>query len=59
MSILLVMIPLSIALLATAVGIFFWAVRRGQFDDLETPAWRVVLDDDSRPPQTIDGGEDR
>lgn len=50
MTMLTVLIPLSIVLLALAVGLFFWAVRGGQFDDLETPAWRVVLDDDRQPP---------
>ncbi len=58
MSILMVMIPLSVVLLVLAVGIFFWAVRGGQFDDLDTPAWRIVLDDDSKPPERRDG-EDR
>ena len=23
----------------------------GQYDDLESPAWRILLDDDSRPPR--------
>lgn len=51
MSSLLVLIPLSMLLLGIAVALFFWAVRRGQFDNLDTEAWRVVLDDDSKPPQ--------
>jgi cbb3-type cytochrome oxidase maturation protein len=33
---------------------FFWAVRSGQFDDLETPAWRILLDDDRNPPPEAD-----
>jgi len=44
------LIPLGVALLALAVGAFFWAVRSGQFDDLDTPQWRILLDDDSAPP---------
>ncbi len=50
MSIIYVLIPLGLVLLAFAVWAFFWAVGNGQFDDLETPAWRILLDDDSRPP---------
>lgn len=50
MSIIYVLIPLGLGLLAVAVAAFFWAVRSGQFDDLETPAWRILLDDDRRPP---------
>ena len=47
MSILFALIPLAIVLLAFAVWAFFWAVRSGQFDDLDTPAVRILLDDDT------------
>ena len=47
MNALLVMIPLSLALLAGAVWAFFWAVDHDQFDDLETPGL-LPLDDSSR-----------
>jgi cbb3-type cytochrome oxidase maturation protein len=46
MSILFVLIPLAIMLLVFAVWGFFWAVRSGQFDDLDTPAVRILLDDE-------------
>jgi cbb3-type cytochrome oxidase maturation protein len=49
MSILFVLIPLAVALLALAVWAFFWAVRGGQFDDLDTPAVRILLDDGEGP----------
>jgi len=49
-SILYVLIPLGLVLLAAAVAAFFWAVGSGQFDDMDTPAWRVVMDDDRTPP---------
>ncbi|MDQ1303514.1 MAG: hypothetical protein QG595_1497, partial [Pseudomonadota bacterium] len=45
MNIIFLLIPLGLVLLAAAVVAFFWAVRSGQFDDLETPAWRILLDD--------------
>lgn len=51
MSSVFLLIPLSIVLLLVAIWAFFWAVGNGQFDDLDTPAWRVVLDDDSKPDQ--------
>lgn len=50
MTILYLLIPLGLLLLAVAIAFFFWATRSGQFDDLESPAWRVVMDDDSKPP---------
>lgn len=49
MSILLVLIPLSLILLIIGIAAFFWAVRNDQFEDLESPAWKIILDDDSRP----------
>jgi cbb3-type cytochrome oxidase maturation protein len=45
MTILLFLIPISLVLLAIAVGAFFWAVRQGQFDDLDTPALDILSDD--------------
>ena len=51
MNILLMLIPLSLGLLVLAVGAFVWAVKRGQFDDLDTPALDILEDDDRpRPP---------
>ena len=49
MSILYVLIPLGLVLVAFGVWAFFWAVGSGQFDDLDTPAMRVVMDDDTKP----------
>lgn len=49
MSILYLLIPLALLLLGVAVWAFFWAVGSGQFDDLDTPAVRILLDDDERP----------
>lgn len=48
MNILLALIPISLGLLLLAILAFLWAVRRGQFDDLDTPALDM-LGDDQRP----------
>ncbi len=45
MSIIYVLIPLSIVLMLLALVFFFWAVKNGQFDDLDTPALDVLDDD--------------
>jgi cbb3-type cytochrome oxidase maturation protein len=58
MSIIFVLIPLGLVLLALAVWAFFWAAGSGQFDDLESPAWRILLDDDRRPPGSEDDGNE-
>ena len=47
MTILLLLIPLSLMLVGIAAWAFAWAVRRGQFDDLDTPALDILGDDDS------------
>ena len=46
MTILYMLIPLGLILRALAVGFFVWSVRNGQFDDLEGPAHRILMDDD-------------
>lgn len=46
MDIIYVLIPLSIVLLAIAGAVFFWAVRSGQFDDMDSPAHRILYDED-------------
>jgi len=45
-SIIYVLIPLAILLVALAIGIFFWAVRSNQFDDLERQGYSILFDDD-------------
>lgn len=48
MTILLLLIPLSLMLLGVAVYAFWWAVKRGQFDDLDTPAIDILRHDPPR-----------
>ncbi|MCC6929694.1 MAG: cbb3-type cytochrome oxidase assembly protein CcoS [Gemmatimonadaceae bacterium] len=48
MSILYLVLPLALVIVGAAVVAFSWAARRGQFDDLETPALRMLHDDDDR-----------
>ncbi len=53
MSIIYVMIPLALVLVGVAVWALVWAIRSGQFDELESHGWTPVLDDDERPhPET-------
>lgn len=50
MEILYLLIPLSVVLVFLIGAIFWWSVRSGQFDDMEGPGYRVLMDDDrSRP----------
>ena len=45
MSVILILILASLALAATFLAGFIWAVRSGQFEDTHTPSLRVLLDD--------------
>ena len=46
MDILYLLIPLSLVLVFMIGIVFWWALRSGQFDDLEGPAHRVLMDED-------------
>jgi cbb3-type cytochrome oxidase maturation protein len=48
-SVLFVVLPLAILIVALAVGAYVWSARAGQFDDLDTPAVRMLHDDDEKP----------
>ena len=45
MSVLFLILPLALLVVFIAVAAFVWAARKGQFDDLETPAMRALHDD--------------
>lgn len=56
MSIIFLILPLTLLLSLGAVVAFTWATRRGQFDDIETPAVRALHDtqlDSLREPQEL------
>ena len=40
------LIPLSLVFIALAVAIFFWAVKSGQYDDLDSEAERMLFEDE-------------
>ena len=47
MDILILLIPLSVALVLVIGAGFWWSVTSGQFDDLDGPAHRILADDDT------------
>lgn len=46
MDILYLLIPLSLALVFVIAGLFWWSLKSGQYEDLEGPGHRVLMDDD-------------
>lgn len=51
MNILYLLVPLALLLAGVGVLGFRWAVRSGQYDDVETPALRPLLDDETTEPK--------
>lgn len=49
MTVVYVLLPLAVVLALGFVGMFVWATRDGQFDDVRTPQLRVLFDDDPVP----------
>lgn len=66
MDIIYLLLPVALIIVLIIIGIFFWAVRSDQFDDLEGPAYRILMDDDSedariknKTPKTTDSATDK
>ncbi len=51
MDILYLLIPLSLVLVFVIGAVFWWALRSGQFEDLEGPAHRILMDDEDDLPR--------
>ncbi|MCX7041923.1 MAG: cbb3-type cytochrome oxidase assembly protein CcoS [Gammaproteobacteria bacterium] len=54
MTILLFLVPVSLALLGLAIWAFLWAVKSGQYDDLDSPSIDMLRDDSKPAPATDD-----
>ncbi|WP_017445739.1 cbb3-type cytochrome oxidase assembly protein CcoS [Gayadomonas joobiniege] len=46
MSIIYVLIPIAIILVLVAIGVFFWAVKKNQFEDLDRQGHSILFDED-------------
>jgi cbb3-type cytochrome oxidase maturation protein len=51
MDILYLLIPASIAMVFAIGLVFWWAMKSGQYEDMEGPAHRILMDDDPAPPK--------
>lgn len=49
MSIIYVLIPIAIIIVAIAIAVFFWAVKTNQFEDLDRQGYSILFDDDLSP----------
>jgi cbb3-type cytochrome oxidase maturation protein len=46
MNVLVYLVPLALSLGGLGLAAFLWALRNGQFEDLDGAAWRAISDDD-------------
>ncbi|MBL4712393.1 MAG: cbb3-type cytochrome oxidase assembly protein CcoS [Gammaproteobacteria bacterium] len=49
MDIIYLLVLTALIIVAIIIAVFFWAVKSDQFDDLEGPAYRILMDDDEKP----------
>lgn len=49
MEVIYVLLPVALLFAAVAVAVFLWATFSGQYDDLDTPAVRMLYDEDTPP----------
>ncbi len=54
MSVLFLVVPLALVVVGAAVAAWVWSARSGQFDDLDTPAVRMLHDDTGEPPGAVE-----
>ena len=56
MSVMFILLPLALLLAGIALLVFVWAAHAGQFDDLDTPALRILHEDSEIPIASDDRG---
>ena len=59
MDIIYLLLPVALIIVIIIIAVFFWAVKSDQFDDLEGPAHRILMDDDNKKdtPTTVNTKE--
>ncbi|WAJ69045.1 cbb3-type cytochrome oxidase assembly protein CcoS [Catenovulum adriaticum] len=53
MNVIYVLIPLAIIIVLVAIAIFFWAVRKNQFDDLDRQGYEILFDDEDNSTEAM------
>lgn len=54
MEIIYLLIPLSLVFIAIIAGVLFWAVKSGQYDDLEREGHRILMEEDEEMDESSD-----
>ncbi len=56
MDIIYLLLPVALIIVIIIIAVFFWAVKSDQFEDLEGPAYRILMDDDNKNNKTRKDG---
>lgn len=56
MSVIILLVLVSTMVAALFVGVFFWAVRSGQYEDTESPAVRILYEDSPKEQSSTHSG---
>lgn len=59
MNIIYLLIPLALIIAGLLIWLFMWAIKSNQFDDLEGPAYRILMDDDQPQAQKDTSKKDK
>ena len=51
MEVIYILLPVALIIVIIIIAIFYWAVKSDQFEDLEGPAHRIIMDDDDITPK--------
>lgn len=54
MEVMIILLPLALLLGGFFVAAFIWSAKKGQYDDVETPKFRMLLDDEPKYRKLID-----
>lgn len=57
MEVIYFLVPMAVLIVGGIVAGLFWAIRSGQFDDMEGPAHQILMDDEVYPEE--DGHDDK
>jgi cbb3-type cytochrome oxidase maturation protein len=47
MEVLYLVIPITLVLVTVIIAFLWWSSRSGQYDDMDGPAWKILMDDDT------------
>lgn len=52
MNIIYLLLPIALIIVAIIIWLFLWAIKSDQFEDMEGPAYKILMDDDKQTDPT-------